>query len=64
MQSLLCRSAGLGDSPGRQQQSHEIYPALDLNLGSDWEVNIGVSVPVFKGVEDRHVIKLVTGRRF
>lgn len=48
----------------RQQQSHEIYPAIDLNLGPDWEVNFGVSVPVSKGVEDRRVIKLITGHRF
>lgn len=47
-----------------QQQSHEIYPAIDLNLGPDWEVNFGVSIPVSKGVEDRRVIKLITGHRF
>lgn len=48
----------------RATQSHEIYPAIDLDLGPDWEVNFGVSVPVSKGVEDRRVIKLITGRRF
>jgi hypothetical protein len=48
----------------RDEQSHEIYPAIDLNLGPDWEVNFGVSVPVSKGVEDRRVIKLITGHRF
>lgn len=46
------------------EQSHEIYPAIDLNLGPDWEVNFGVSVPVSKGVEDRRVLKLITGHRF
>lgn len=46
------------------QQSHEIYPAIDLNLGPDWEVNFGVSIPVSKGVEDRRVIKLITGHLF
>ena len=48
----------------RAMQSHEIYPAVDLNLGPDWEVNFGVSVPVSSGVADRRVIKLITGRRF
>lgn len=48
----------------RATQSHEIYPAIDLNLGPDWEVNFGVSIPVSKGVEDRRVIKLITGHRF
>ncbi len=46
------------------QQSHEIYPAIDLNLGPDWEVNFGVSIPVSNAVEDRRVIKLITGHRF
>ncbi|MEO6778120.1 MAG: hypothetical protein ABI194_01595 [Gemmatimonadaceae bacterium] len=45
-------------------QSHELYPAIDLNLGPDWEVNFGVSVPLSKGVTDRRVIKLITGHRF
>ena len=48
----------------RQEQSHEMYPTIDLNLGPDWEVNFGVSVPVSKGVADRRVIKLITGHRF
>lgn len=48
----------------RMEQSHEIYPAIDLNLGPDWEVNFGVSVPVSRGVADRRVIKLITGHRF
>ena len=48
----------------RAEQSHELYPAIDLNLGPDWEVNAGVSVPLSRGVSDRRVIKLITGRRF
>jgi hypothetical protein len=48
----------------RAEQSHELYPAIDLNLGPDWEVNAGVSVPLSRGVADRRVIKLITGRRF
>ena len=48
----------------QKDQSHEIYPAIDLNLGPDWEVNFGVSVPVSDGVADRRVIKLITGHRF
>jgi hypothetical protein len=46
------------------ERSQEIYPAIDLNLGPDWEVNFGVSIPVSKGVADRRVIKLITGHRF
>ncbi len=48
----------------RQQQSHEIYPAIDLNLGPDWEVNFGISIPASKGVEDRRVVKLIMGHLF
>lgn len=58
---------GFGDIrhfDARPEQSHEIYPAIDLNLGPDWEVNFGVSFPVSKGVQDRRVIKLITGHRF
>ena len=48
----------------RRDQSHEIYPAIDLNLGPDWELNFGVSFPISRGVSDRRVIKLITGHRF
>ena len=45
------------------QKSHEICPAIEVNLGPDREVNFGMSVPVSEGIEDRHDIELITGRR-
>lgn len=46
-----------------QNQQQQIVPAMDLNLGPNWEFNIGVGVGVTRGT-DHLLIKMILGRRF
>ena len=48
-------------APGALQQ-HVLYPAIDLNLSPDWEVNFGYGFGL-SGDGDQHIIKLILGRR-
>jgi hypothetical protein len=48
--------------PFRQQQQ-QFFPAIDLDLGPDWEFNFGVGVGV-TGATDHLIIKCILGRRF
>ena len=45
------------------RQQHQIVPSLDLNLGSDWELNFGVAVGLTHAT-DRLLVKMILGRRF
>jgi hypothetical protein len=45
------------------QQSHQIFPTVDLNLSPDWEFNFGVGVDATNS-SDRLIIKCIVGRRF
>jgi hypothetical protein len=45
------------------EQSHQIFPTIDLNLSPDWEFNFGVGVDVTNS-SDRVIIKCIVGRRF
>ena len=45
------------------QQQHLLVPALDLNLGPRWEVNVGVGVGLTPST-DRFLLKLILGYRF
>jgi len=45
------------------QQSHQIFPAIDLNLSPDWEFNFGVGVDVTDS-SDHLIVKCIVGRRF
>jgi outer membrane putative beta-barrel porin/alpha-amylase len=51
-----------GFDPLREQQQ-QILPALDLNLGPNWEFNFGVGVGVTRST-DHLLIKMILGRRF
>jgi hypothetical protein len=45
------------------QQQHQIFPAIDLNLSSKWEVNFGVGVGVTRST-DHLIAKMILGYRF
>lgn len=45
------------------QQQQQIVPTVDLNLGSDWEVNFGL-VCGLTHATDHRIAKLILGRRF
>jgi hypothetical protein len=51
-----------GFDPFRDQQQ-QILPAIDLNLGADWEFNFGVGVGVTHST-DHLIVKMILGRRF
>jgi Putative MetA-pathway of phenol degradation len=51
-----------GFDPFRDQEQ-QIVPALDLNLGANWEFNAGVGVGVTHST-DHLIIKMILGRRF
>ena len=44
------------------QQQHVLYPAIDLNLSPDWEVNFGYGFGL-AGNGDHNIVKLILGRR-
>jgi hypothetical protein len=46
-----------------QQQQHQLFPAIDLNLGPDWEFNFGVGFGLTEST-DRLIVKMIWGRRF
>lgn len=45
------------------QQSHQIFPTVDLNVSPDWEFNFGVGVDVTNS-SDHLIVKCIVGRRF
>jgi hypothetical protein len=51
-----------GFDPVRDQQQ-QIVPAIDLNLGPNWEFNFGVGIGVTHST-DHLLIKMILGRRF
>jgi hypothetical protein len=51
-----------GFDPLKDQQQ-QILPAIDLNLGENWEFNLGVGVGVTRGT-DHLLVKMIIGRRF
>jgi hypothetical protein len=44
------------------EQSHMLYPSVDLFLSPDWEFNAGVGFLV-SGTGDRNIVKVILGRR-
>jgi len=46
-----------------REQTHQIFPTLDLNLGPKWEFNFGVGVGLTPST-DGLTVKLILGRRF
>jgi hypothetical protein len=45
------------------QQQHQIFPAIDLNLAPQWEVNFGLGVGL-TGSTDHLILKGIVGYRF
>ena len=45
------------------QQQHQIFPAVDLNLSPNWEVNFGLGVGL-TGSTDHLIAKMILGYRF
>jgi hypothetical protein len=45
------------------QQEHQIFPAIDLNLSPNWEVNLGLGVGLTRST-DHLIAKLILGYRF
>ncbi len=45
------------------QQQQQFFPAIDLDLGPEWEFNFGVGVGV-TGATDHLIVKCILGRRF
>ena len=45
------------------QQQHQIFPAIDLNLAPQWEINFGLGVGVTRST-DHLIAKLILGYRF
>jgi hypothetical protein len=46
-----------------ERQQHMLGPALDLDVGPEWEVNAGALVGLSRST-DRLIVKLILGRRF
>ena len=44
-------------------QQHQVFPALDLNVSPDWEINFGVGVGLTRST-DQLIVKLIVGYRF
>jgi len=53
----------LGRLDNWEQQQHQIFPALDLNLSPDFEFNFGVGVGLTSAT-DELLVKLILGYRF
>lgn len=46
-----------------EEQEHQIFPAFDLNLAPQWEVNFGVGWGLTQSTE-RLITKAIIGYRF
>ena len=44
-------------------QQQQIFPAIDLNVSPDWEINFGVGVGATAST-DHWIFKVILGRRF
>ena len=52
----------LGSFQPRDQQQHQLFPTVDLDLGPEWEFNFGVGVGLTP-TTDHLITKLILGRR-
>jgi len=48
---------------GVTQQQHQIFPSIDLNIVSQWEINFGLGVGL-TGATDHLIAKMILGYRF
>jgi hypothetical protein len=44
-------------------QQHQIFPSVDLNMGKEWEFNVGAGWGLTPST-DRFILKMIIGRRF
>jgi hypothetical protein len=51
-----------GFDPLRDQQQ-QFFPAIDLNLAPEWEINFGVGIGATSST-DHLIVKCIIGRRF
>jgi len=49
--------------PAINQQQHQVYPAIDLNVSPKWEINFGLGVGL-TGTGDHLIAKMILGYRF
>jgi len=45
------------------QQQHQVFPAIDLNIAPQWEINFGLGVGL-TGATDHLIVKAIIGYRF
>jgi len=45
------------------QQQHQLFPAIDLNIAPQWELNFDLGVG-FTGSTDHLIAKMILGYRF
>ena len=45
------------------QQQHQVFPAIDLNIAPQWEINFGLGVGL-TGSTDHLIAKMILGYRF
>ena len=47
-------------------QTHQLFPAVDLNLGEDWEFNFGIGYGLNRASQESQgtIVKMIIGRRF
>ena len=53
----------LTDFPAINEQQHQIFPVVDLNLSPKWEINFGLGVGVTRST-DHLIFKTILGYRF
>jgi len=46
-----------------REQTHQIFPAIDLNVSPKWEFNFGVGIGMTRST-DHLILKMIIGRRF
>ena len=56
----------LNDWQSSSNQTHQLFPSLDLNLSEDWEFNFGVGFGLNTSSQNSQgtIIKMIVGRRF
>jgi hypothetical protein len=47
----------------KSEQTHQIFPAIDLNVSPKWEFNFGVGIGMTRST-DHLILKMIVGRRF
>ena len=53
----------LGDFDNLHNQQQQFFPAIDLNVSPDWEINFGVGIGPTSST-DHLIVKAIVGRRF